>query len=232
LLCLEQGIDIALDGGSGVEAGVTLDEVTFLVEKELLEIPGDVVPGNGCPSGHGSAVEATTGENESIHIVAAVALVITSRILGDLDGLTHPLEKRVSGSTVDVHFGEEITTELEALSGANVLKSVQNVVVILVGLVTELVAKNTQDGHIRPGGVHDVLHRGEVRRGRASQSGNILDQNDLALVGIKLHGLAAKLGKRVIVKSHVKSSAAAESADAGLNERARKSYHTQARKNC
>ena len=71
------------------------------------------------------------------------------------------------------------------------LQRVEHFAVVLIGLVAELVAKNTNTGH--SSGLGNFIHCREVRCGRASQGRNVLQKNNLALIGIEFYVLTREV---------------------------------------
>jgi len=89
----------------------------------------------------------TAGEDEGIDVVASVALgVASTSVMGNGLGLLHPLEERLLLGTVDGGAGHELALELEAVARAHVLEGHEEFLVALVGLVTKLVAGDTNHG--------------------------------------------------------------------------------------
>lgn len=194
---LEQGLDVVCNLGSGVVAGVPLDQVSVLIKQELLEVPGDIGTGHRGPSGDASAIEASTRKDQSVVVVASIALGVSLRILGDLDGVADLLEQRMRTSPVDSHLGIEVSGELETIARSDILQRVEDIVVVLIRLMAELVAEHTNAGH--SSGLGNIIHCREVRCGRASQRRDILQKDNFALVRVELDILARKVLQRVIV---------------------------------
>jgi hypothetical protein len=195
-------IDISLDVGCGIESGVSFHQVSIDIEQELLKIPRDIIATDRRPSSYSSSVESTAGQNEGIHIVDTIPLAITLRVHGETNCLPHPLKKRMGGSTIDIDLGVKVTGELEIISGTDMLQSVQNIIIVFVGLVTELVAENCNTRDIVASGLRNGLHCSKVRCGRASQGCSVFQKDDFTLVLVKLDALASKRVQGEIMKIH------------------------------
>ena len=181
--CLERLLDEGRNVGGREVAAEALDELAILANEELLEVPGDVGASDRRPQGHGGRVEGAAGEDESIAVVASVALGVTSAgVMRDGLGLLHPLEERLLLRAVDLGAGKELALELEAAAGAHVLEGVDELLVALVGLMTKLVAGDTKDGDLVAELVDQCVHGSEVTGRRASERRHVLDEHDLALV--------------------------------------------------
>lgn len=198
---LQESGDVVGNLGSRVVARVSLHHVAVLVEKKLLKVPSDIRASDRGPRDHASSLEATTGKHQRIVVVAAIALGITRGIHGHLDGVADLLEEGVGISTIHLCLGIQVTSELEAITRADILEGVKHILIVLIRLVAELVAENTHNS--QTGGLSNFIHCCEVLRGRASQSGNVLKQHHLTLVGVKLDITAGEILQSMIVKSHV-----------------------------
>jgi hypothetical protein len=57
----------------------------------------------------------------------------------------------VSCSTIDIHLRVEVSGEDEAISRSDMLKSVKNLLIVLIGLMSKLVAEHAFWGMVRGG---------------------------------------------------------------------------------
>ena len=142
---LHEGVDVLGDVTHQEVAVVALDHVAVLVEQELLEVPRDVRARHGRPQRERRAAEAATGQHERVGVTAAVVVgVDEARLIvaagRDHDLALHPLEQRLLVRAVDVALlqDRDRRVQLEVVAGAHVLEGVHELVVSLVGLVTEL----------------------------------------------------------------------------------------------
>jgi len=92
---------------------------------------------------------------------------------------------------VDLGAGKELALELEASTRADVLQGVGELGIVLVCLMAELVAGDTEHGELIAELINQRVHGSEVAGGRASERGDVLDENDLARVVGELLGAAA-----------------------------------------
>lgn len=198
-LCQKSG-DVLLDGSSGIVTRVSRNDLTICIDQELLEVPGNIRSGNRAPEGHSGATETSSGKDECIHIITAIALGVASGILRNLDSASHPLEQRVGISTVDLDRGHNVELGLEAVAGTDILQGVQELIIILIGLVTKLVAGEAQNRHLVTKLVHNSIHCGQVGDSRASQRGNILDKDGLTSEVRQLHISTSQVSGSKILK--------------------------------
>ena len=140
--------DVLGYSGGRVVTAVALHDLAALVDQELLKVPGDVRAQHGGPQGDGGAVKAPSGQDQGVHIVAAVALGVSDWVHRDGDSLLHPLEQRLSGGSIDGAALKDGELGHKAVAGTDVLQSIQELVVVLVRLVAELVAREAEHGHI------------------------------------------------------------------------------------
>ena len=94
-----------------------------------------------------------------VALLDAVALAVALAVIeGDGLGLLHPLEDRQLASAVDLGAREKLALELEAVAGAHVLQSVDELIVALIRLVTELIAGDSEDGDLVAELVDQCVH--------------------------------------------------------------------------
>ena len=80
--------------------------------------------------------------------MAAVALGVARGVHGDGDGSLHPFEHRLCGSTVNRATLKHSELGLESIARADVLERLQEFSIALIGLMTKLVAGETQDSNL------------------------------------------------------------------------------------
>lgn len=83
-----------------------------------------------------------------MHIITSEALAVTRWVHWYRDGSSQESEKRVGLGSVDVNFREDIKVGLESVTRSDILQGVQEFLVVLVRLMTELVARETKNSKI------------------------------------------------------------------------------------
>ena len=122
-------------------ASEPLDQLAVLANEELLKVPCDIRASHGRPQCHCARIKGTAGEDERVFVAAAVALAVASGgVIGEGPALFHPFEEGKLLGAVDFGAFEKLALKLEAVARAHVLKCVEELVVVFVGLVAELVA--------------------------------------------------------------------------------------------
>ena len=122
---LKECFNICGDVRSRIVPRIALHEVAFLVQKELFEVPRDVRARHRCPKTHGGASETSTGQNESVYIIAAVALGVPLWIHRNHDFALHPFEEWVRVCSIHVRFAHDVALGLEATARPHVLEGVE-----------------------------------------------------------------------------------------------------------
>jgi len=173
ILCLviaEKTCDIFRDVVRVEIARITCHRLALLVEKEFLEIPGDVVSGDGTPRHNACAVEAATRQDERVAVVASISLGIDIfGVTGNRECFSQKGKERVGFGTVDVHFAEQIRKAFEILAGPDVFKRVGDIAIILIGLMAELVAEDAQYVQGRSKFLLQGVHRLKILNGCSSE---------------------------------------------------------------
>merc|ERR1719261_189067 len=215
-LRLERLLDVRGNIGRRVVAAEALDDLAVLADEELFEVPGNVGARHRRPKRHRGRVEGAAREDERVVVVAPVALAVALAVVeGDGLGLLHPLEDRQLASAVDLGAREKLALELEAVAGAHVLQSVDELIVALIRLVTELIAGDSEDGDLVAELVDQCVHGSEVTGRGASERRHVLDENDLALVVTETLLAAANEGElEVVCRGHLHRRHAARRAAA------------------
>mmetsp|Transcript_11789 Transcript_11789/g.20154 ORF Transcript_11789/g.20154 Transcript_11789/m.20154 type:complete len:239 (+) Transcript_11789:204-920(+) len=167
---LHQRGDVGVNVAGREVTRVALDQLAVGADQELLEVPRDVRARDGRPQRDGGAAEAAARQDESLVVRDAVALRVLRLVDGDHDLALEPLEERESVGAVDVALLEESDGRgaLEAVARADVLERVEELVVVLVGLVAKLVAREAENVELVAVLFGQDVHRTEVLDRRAS----------------------------------------------------------------
>jgi len=87
---------------------------------------------------------------------------------------------------VDQTFFHEHQLGLVTVARSNVLQVLQNLITIAVLLMTKLITGKSQDNELLAKLVGECVHLGVIPGGRASQGGDVLDEDGFALEHVHL----------------------------------------------
>jgi len=191
---LHERVDVVGDLVGVEVARVALHGGAVGADEELLEVPRDVGARHRRPEHDGRTAELAARKDERVAVGDAVALGVLEPIARDHHLALEPLEERECVETVDVDLLEDGdgVSRLEAAARAHVLERVEELTVVLVGLVAELVARESQDVELVTVLGGEGVHRSEVLRRRASQGSHVQDERGLALVRAEVNGRAVE----------------------------------------
>mmetsp|Transcript_24998 Transcript_24998/g.44449 ORF Transcript_24998/g.44449 Transcript_24998/m.44449 type:complete len:292 (-) Transcript_24998:216-1091(-) len=170
-LLSDEGLDVLLDVRGRVPPAVTLDRHSVLVDEEFLEVPRNVVPLDRTP-------------DNSLRILHQLLSVAS-----DGKGKLRLQESEHWKLLLSVHVSALEDREVggKSVTGTDVLKLRNNFVSFVVGLVAELVRGETKTGEaFFSVSSREIIHSSEIAHGRASQSRDVLDEENLSLVGGKV----------------------------------------------
>jgi len=143
---------------------VTLDRRPRRRNQKLFKVPRDV------RSFHGGPGDEERVGHQRIRVV-----------MRRWEGGFKPIKDGMRSLSVDNAFLHEYQFRLVTITRADVLQILQNFIAVPVLLVAELIAGKSQDNKLLAELISKRVHLGIIPGGRASQRGNVLDEDSFAL---------------------------------------------------
>jgi len=150
-------------------SGVALDRGSSGGDQELFKIPRDVGSFDGRPS----------DEERICHQRIRV-------VVRGWESTFQPFKDGMSSFAVDQTFLHEHQLGLIAVAWTHVLQVLQDLITVAVFLVTKLITGKSQDNELLAKLVGECVHLGVIPGGRASQGGDVLDEDGFAFEHVHL----------------------------------------------